>query len=74
MEKTLYYLVRFPWAVGIVVLLALAQAPLGPWYVSAWLVVGVSLMAVVLARAAKLRLAESVARHDHSSPPVPAVL
>jgi len=56
MDKKLYRFVQWPWMAGIIVFLAVAQVPLGPWYFSAWFVIGAALLALVLARAAKLSL------------------
>jgi hypothetical protein len=60
METMLYWLVKWPWFVAIVVVLGLAQLPLGPWYVSAWFMIGVALLVVNFARAAKFRLAQAM--------------
>jgi uncharacterized protein (DUF58 family) len=56
----LYWLVKWPWFVAIVVVLGLAQLPLGPWYVSAWFMIGVALLVVNFARAAKFRLRQAM--------------
>ena len=61
MERMLYWFVKWPWVAAIVVFLGLAQLPLGPWYVSAWFVIGAALLAMILARTAKFRLAEAIA-------------
>jgi hypothetical protein len=61
MEKLLYWSVRWPWIAGTLVFLGLTQLPLGPWYVSAWFVIGVALMTVVAARAEKARLSAAIA-------------
>lgn len=60
MEKMLYWLVRWPWIAAVGVFIGLTQLPLGSWYVSAWFVIGASLMAMILARAAKSRLADAI--------------
>ena len=56
MDKILYGLVRWPWAVGVVVFLVLTQLPLGPWYISAMFVIGVALVATSIAWRLKSRL------------------
>jgi hypothetical protein len=66
MEKTRYWFVKWPWIAGVVVFLALTQLPLGPWYVSAWFVLGAALLAFIIARAAKLRLAAAVVSRTSS--------
>jgi hypothetical protein len=63
MEKILYWLVKWPWIAGVVVFLALAQLPLGPWYVSAWFVLGGTLLTFIIARAEKLRQALRAGTH-----------
>ena len=70
MEKMLYWLVKWPWIAAIVVFLGLAQLPLGPWYVSAWFVIGAALLAMILARRAKFSLAEALARRIHAERPI----
>ena len=71
MEKMLYWLVKWPWIAAIVVFLGLTQLPLGPWYVSAWFVIGAALLAVIIARAAKFRLAEAMALGARREQPIP---
>jgi hypothetical protein len=61
MEKMLYWPVRWPWLAALVVFVGLTQLPLGPWYVSAWLVIGATLLAMILAKAEKLRLVRAMA-------------
>jgi uncharacterized protein (DUF58 family) len=70
MEKVLYWLVKWPWFVAIVVVLGLAQLPLGPWYVSAWFMIGVALLVVNFARAAKFRLAQAMIVPTHRAQPI----
>lgn len=66
MDKIQYWLVRWPWAIGVAVFLVLAQLPLGPWYISAMFVIGVAMVATSIARRLKLRLidAETQRRQD----------
>lgn len=66
MDKLLYWLVKWPWIAAIVVFLGLVQLPLGPWYVSAWFVIGAALLAMIFARAAKLQLAEAMVLRTRS--------
>ena len=61
MEKMLYWPVRWPWLAALIVFAGLIQLPLGPWYVSAWLVIGAILLAMILANAEKLRLVRAMA-------------
>ena len=68
MEKMLYWLVKWPWIAAMVVFLGLAQLPLGPWYVSAWFVIGAALLAMALVRVVKLSLAEATALRSHREP------
>ena len=56
MDRVLFWLVRWPWLWAVAVLLGLTQLPLGPWYVSAWLGIGVALLVMMIARAKKLQL------------------
>jgi hypothetical protein len=70
MEKMLYWLVKWPWIAAIVAFLGLTQLPLGPWHVSAWFVIGVALLAMILASAAKLRLAEAMVFQTRSQHPI----
>jgi hypothetical protein len=70
MEKMLYWLVKWPWFVAIVVILGLAQLPLGPWYVSAWFMIGVALLAMHFARAAKFRLAQAMVLRTRRAQPI----
>lgn len=58
MEKMFYWLVRWPWIAGLVVFLVLTRVSVNPWYISAWLLIGISLAVVVVARALKSRLLE----------------
>ena len=61
MEKMLYWPVRWPWLAALVVFVGLTQLPLGPWYVSAWLVIGATLAAMILVKAERLRLVKAMA-------------
>ena len=61
MEKIVYLLVKWPWITAIVVFLGLIQLPLGPWYLSAWLITGAALLAMIVARAEKDRLVKAMA-------------
>ena len=56
MEKMLFWLVMWPWVAAVVVALALTQLPLGPWYLSAWLIIGAALLVMTIASAQKRRL------------------
>ena len=72
MEKILYWLVRWPWIAATVAFLGLTQLPLGPWYVSAWFVIGAALLTMILARAGKLCSAEAtVLRTRREQPNLP---
>ena len=63
MNKLLYAFSRWPWLVGLAVFAGLYQLPLGPWYVSAWFIVGASLFALIFARNTRVRLeTELIAR------------
>jgi hypothetical protein len=57
----LYWPVRWPWLAALAVFVGLTRLPLGPWYVSAWLVIGATLLAMILAKAEKLRLVKAMA-------------
>jgi hypothetical protein len=59
METMLYWLVTWPWFVAIVVVLGLAQLPLGPWYVSAWFMIGVALLVVKLRQSGEIQAGSS---------------
>ena len=59
MERMLYWLVKWPWAVALAVFLVLTQLPLDPWYLTAWFSAGAALIAMILARTEKLRLVEA---------------
>jgi hypothetical protein len=72
MDKMLFLLVRWPWIIGVVVFIALTQAPLGPWYVSAMFVLGAALVATSLARRLKLKLIEREVLHRPISMPIVA--
>jgi hypothetical protein len=61
MEKMVYWLVRWPWIAAVVVFLGLTQLPLGPWYVSAWFIIGAALLAMIIARGEKFRLVQAMA-------------
>ena len=60
MHKMLHWLARWPWIAGVVVLLALTQLSLGPWFVSAWIIIGAVLLTMLVAEAAKSRLGARV--------------
>ena len=66
MDKVLYWLVKWPWIVGVAVFAVLTQVPLGPWYINALFIIGVALFATSIARRLKLTLNEAGAfrRHD----------
>ena len=75
MEKIIYRLVQWPWLAALVVFLILVQLPLGPWYLSAWFVLGASLFAMILARNTKIRVGRSILaktrRHPRVGPSAP---
>jgi membrane protein implicated in regulation of membrane protease activity len=71
MEKMLYWFVKWLWIAAILAFLGLAQLPLGPWYVSAWFVIGAALLAMIVARTAKFRLAEAIALRARREQPIP---
>lgn len=71
MDKMLYWLSRWPWIIGVAVFCALTQAPLGPWYISALLIIGVALAATSLTRRLKWQLNENGAlRRDRLPMPL----
>ncbi|HEX5139468.1 MAG TPA: hypothetical protein VFX19_00865 [Dehalococcoidia bacterium] len=61
MDKMLYWLSRWPWLIGAAVFVALTQAPLGPWYISAMFIIGAALVATSLTRRLKWQLIETEA-------------
>jgi hypothetical protein len=64
-EKLLYWLVKWPWMVGILVFLGLTQVYLGPWYLSAWFVLGTSFLALSLTARARSWLVQDISlRHE----------
>jgi len=63
MEKMLYLLVRWPLIEAAVVFVLLTQVPFGaPWYVTAWFVLGASMLAMVVTQKEKSRLEQRFAR------------
>ena len=70
MDKMLYWLVKWPWIVGVAVFAVLTQVPLGPWYISALFIIGVALFATSIARRLKLRLNEARALRLHDGHPL----
>jgi hypothetical protein len=56
MEKTMYWLVRWPWIGTALVSVLLAQLAFGPWYISAWFVLGALMLAMTVTRAERTRL------------------
>ena len=68
MEKLLYWLVTWPWMVGILVFLGLTLVYLGPWYLSAWFVLGTSFLALSVTARIRFWLIQSSIRHQLTAP------
>ena len=60
MEKMLFWLVRWPWIAAAVVFAGLTQLQLGPWYLSIWLMLGIAVVALIVARAERAHLLEAM--------------
>jgi hypothetical protein len=61
------WLVRWPWVVTVLALLALTQLQLAPLYLTAWLILGVAIPTLIFARIENFRLLEAMvllARRD----------